>query len=544
MSLLELQKLLKSKDVKIRELQLLLSKRESFIEDLKSKLDQFQSILPMTVITKKEDVKAHTDEFSSKKRGFGISAEPNSEAFLDMSKKRYLTFPKVKKLETLIFNAINQNDFMKHIKVSQINNIVACMKRLDFKKDVNIIKEGDEGSMVYVLEDGSVQVFRNGVHLKNMGSGQVFGELAILYNCTRTASIKTITKCTVWAIDRETFQSIMMYSEICKQNEYVRTLKQISFFSKYKMSIITALVDSVKEKMFHQNTAIIKQGTYGDSFFILLSGTVRVTRNSRNSKNDIEMEIIKAPAVFGTQILVDNEIQPFNCIAHSSTVVCLILDIESYNSTIKEKRSTLSVPTVVEKHEIDVEFQNITLNDVQVVGTLGIGGFGRVELVVLQENESKTYALKCLNKQNIVRLKQEKHLINEKTITMNCDCPFIIRTYRTFKDSRFLYILSEACLGGELWTILRDRRCFSESESKFFVGSIAEAFRYLHGNKIVYRDLKPENILLDHRGYVKMVISIFCVMFQYLFQFRLYCLLFFYFHFHIILLFLVIHQFF
>lgn len=81
-----------------------------------------------------------------------------------------------------------------------------------------------------------------------MSSGKVFGELAILYNCTRTASIrgkyflkklkqnhftinlnnshKALTLCKLWAIDRSTFQVIMMRFGIEKQEEYMELLKK------------------------------------------------------------------------------------------------------------------------------------------------------------------------------------------------------------------------------------------------------------------------------------------------------------------------------
>lgn len=81
----------------------------------------------------------------------------------------------------------------------------------------------------------------------------------------------------------------------------------------------------------------------------------------------------------------------------------------------------------------------------------------------------------------------------------------IYRLYRTFRDSKYVYMLQEALLGGEVWTILREKGCFDDYATKFVTGCVIEAFEYLHTRGIVYRDLKPENLLFDCMGYTKLV---------------------------------------
>lgn len=67
--------------------------------------------------------------------------------------------------------------------------------------------------------------------------------------------------------------------------------------------------------------------------------------------------------------------------------------------------------------------------------------------------------------------------------------------------------MMEACLGGEVWTLLRDRGWFEDLTARFYTACVVEALEFLHAKNIIYRDLKPENLLLDSTGYAKLVSS-------------------------------------
>jgi len=71
------------------------------------------------------------------------------------------------------------------------------------------------------------------------------------------------------------------------------------------------------------------------------------------------------------------------------------------------------------------EFSHVQLNELKRIGTLGVGGFGRVELV--QYKNKVTFALKYIKKIEMLQQQQQEHAYNEKNILFVCDSPFIVR---------------------------------------------------------------------------------------------------------------------
>jgi cAMP-dependent protein kinase regulator len=109
--------------------------------------------------------------------------------------------------------------------------------------------------------------------VKKYGGGEFFGELALLYNAPRAASIIAKSDdCLCWSLDRDCFKNIVKDASMKKRNKYVKFLSGVEILKTLKPNEIESIVDAIKEEKYKAEEKVIEQGAPGDRFYILEEG--------------------------------------------------------------------------------------------------------------------------------------------------------------------------------------------------------------------------------------------------------------------------------
>ena len=232
----ELRNDLKKKDELLAEKDGKIAACEEEITELKKEIRQLQSVLEATGAssdpTAEQDSLPPTSPKSKflqvatkvRNKRFAISAESGKNSTCEIKLEK---FPKSPEVREMIKEAVLGNNFLKHLDESQVKEIILCMQLKTYQRNEYVIREGEPGSALFVVNKGTLEVQKGDSVLSMMQPGILFGELAVLYNCTRTASVRTTEEVEVWTIDRRLFQIVMKNTGTMRRNADFNFLKVI-----------------------------------------------------------------------------------------------------------------------------------------------------------------------------------------------------------------------------------------------------------------------------------------------------------------------------
>jgi cAMP-dependent protein kinase regulator len=174
-----------------------------------------------------------------------------------------------------------------------------------------IIKQGAPGDNFYIIDSGRYEVFKQVgdepqkkvFEYDNKGS---FGELALMYNCPRAATVVAATPGVLWAVDRLTFRHIVVTATAEQRRKYEEFIERVELFKKLTHGERSLIADCLAPLDFDDGAYIIRQGEVGDRFFILERG-VTVATQMVEGRGEVEVGRMQEGQFFGERALITNE---------------------------------------------------------------------------------------------------------------------------------------------------------------------------------------------------------------------------------------------
>ncbi|KAG5187649.1 putative cGMP-dependent protein kinase [Tribonema minus] len=191
----------------------------------------------------------------------------------------------------------------------------------------DLIKQGDSGTDFFVLESGAAQILVDGVVVGDYGPGSSFGELALMYNCERAATVRATTDCTAWTMGLRTFRQLLATTASGQVVQRCDFLRHVELLKPLTNEQVTKIADALEPITFGQDAYIIRQGEQGDTFYLIEDGTVRCTQwRSATDTTEAPLLALGPGDYFGEMALMLEEPRAANCIAEGGPVRCLSLD--------------------------------------------------------------------------------------------------------------------------------------------------------------------------------------------------------------------------
>lgn len=139
-----------------------------------------------------------------------------------------------------------------------------------------MIQEGESGDKLYIISAGKLVVTINCEFIRELSIGAMFGELALLYDAPRSATVNAVEDCVLWSLKREHFKYIQAISASAEMIQRNRWLSQADEFSGLPPLDLSRLNNSLRQAPFEKGEYLFTYGEITKTCVLVEKGSASV----------------------------------------------------------------------------------------------------------------------------------------------------------------------------------------------------------------------------------------------------------------------------
>lgn len=242
---------------------------------------------------------------------------------------------------------LNKSFLSENLDDEGMNLLAGVMQYETFRKSETIIKYGDLGDKYYLLAKGSVKVvvYEQGtdpndkmlenhrIMIKYMCEGQGFGELSIVNNKARSATIIAVDdNCELYSLDASIFKAIISFSNYERKISLANSLNRVTILNMYDDFFKIQLADSLKVETYGQNQCLFREGDQPDAYYMILEGSIECLKYYEDDKKSgyIRVRDLRTGDHFGEVALMTKSLRSMTTRVTSATCTVAVMTKEVF----------------------------------------------------------------------------------------------------------------------------------------------------------------------------------------------------------------------
>jgi cAMP-dependent protein kinase regulator len=262
-------------------------------------------------------------------------ASVSAEAYGQWNQKKVFeapVYPKTDDQKARLKSTLSKSFMFSELDAPDLETLIMAMEERNFTAGTKVIEEGESGDYLFVIEKGTLECVKvidgQSKVVKTCSDGDVFGELALLYNCPRAADVMAKTTCICWQLDRDTFNNIVKDAAVKRREKYDQFLQSVTLLSTIDAYERSQIADALKVESYQCGQTIVKQDDPGSNFYILETGTLYAL------KDDARVKDYKPGDYFGELALLKNQPRAASIVVSSDTARVLCMTRASFTKML------------------------------------------------------------------------------------------------------------------------------------------------------------------------------------------------------------------